>query len=239
MSVMAEADVTPHLVQQAADLFRGTWFHLQSDITLILTRRGTRPGDPAADLLFAYSFAACCHAIERTLESRGLSTFLPAAIGQPPWHSWSPPQSVGLPAWADDFAHLQSRPDAYQLCQDTVAAVELIADITTSAGMLLSYGEDKTAILLSSDCDRTQPGCVFWDDQNKPGFHIRNSITGQVHWAPIVDSYKHLGTITVAGATPEPEIRYRYAQGLAMLKPLRRKLFTDTGIPLQIRRTLL
>ncbi|CAE7717956.1 abcF4 [Symbiodinium sp. CCMP2592] len=238
MAVLSEAEVSPHLIQQTADLFRGSWFKLQGDSPLVLTRRGTRPGDPAADLLFAYSFAACCKAIDQALADKGLATAIPLVTAQPPWHTWEVPSTAGLPAWADDFTFLQSRPTSPQLCRDTVAAMELIAGITASTGMLLSYGEDKTAVLLSSDCNRDQT-MVSHDAQGKPGFSIRNPVTRQEHWAPIVDSYKHLGTIAVAGATPDVEIRYRHAQGLSTLKPLRRKLFSDSGVPIEVRRTLL
>ena len=239
MAVLADANVSAHLSAQVADLFRGSWFRLQGGTAVLLTKRGTRPGDPLADLLFAYSFAACCKAIDTALLKEGLHTTMPGPMDEPPWQGWSTPAWAGLPAWADDFVFMQADRSAVVLCQKTCRAVEKIAAIVTSAGMQLTYDVDKTASLLSADCPRPVEDLVLLSEETGFCMPIRNPITGATHNMPVVDSYKHLGSIVVSGATPDVEIHYRFAQAQGILKALKSRLFSNAGIPLATRRTLL
>ena len=111
MAVIADAKASPHLVARTADLFRGSWFRLQGETALQLTRRGTRPGDPLADLLFAYSFAACARAIEEALDRSGLATRLPIVVEAPPWHSWTAARSeIWLRAQSQRWRSSPTRP---------------------------------------------------------------------------------------------------------------------------------
>ncbi|CAE7242238.1 unnamed protein product, partial [Symbiodinium necroappetens] len=239
MVALAEAGVSDHLMAQTADLFRGSWFKLQGETTIWLTRRGTRPGDPLADLLFAFSFTACCRAIDDSLQSAGLQTSMPEVAMSPPWHSWEAPDTLGLPAWADDFVFLQADPSPVRLCQRTKAAVEVIAAKTTSVGMQLTYASDKTALLLSTEVTRPLDELVLLNEQGEPGMPVRDKVVALDNWLPVVDSYKHLGSIAVANTAPVTEVHYRFAQAQAVLRPLRRKLFGAGVIPLKLRTTLL
>ena len=58
---VAESGASGHLTALVTDLLRGTWFRLDgaaAAAALVLTERGSRPGDPLTDLLFAFSFSA-------------------------------------------------------------------------------------------------------------------------------------------------------------------------------------
>ncbi|CAE7942800.1 unnamed protein product, partial [Symbiodinium necroappetens] len=78
MAVLAESGVGPHMQAQVSDLFQGSWFRMDGAGPLVATRRGTRPEDPLADLLFAFSFTAYLRCAERALQAKGLSTQLDA-----------------------------------------------------------------------------------------------------------------------------------------------------------------
>ncbi|CAE7219920.1 Pol, partial [Symbiodinium sp. CCMP2456] len=54
-----------------------------------------RPGDPLADILFAFSFAAYLKAAEMALRAQGLETPVPRAEEATPWIHWPPVDSVG------------------------------------------------------------------------------------------------------------------------------------------------
>ena len=85
MSLLSEAGVNDHTVAVVADLFRGTWFRLESSDVLTGTRRGTRPGDPLEDLLFGFSFSGYLHIANLALAAKGLSTSVADALPPPPW----------------------------------------------------------------------------------------------------------------------------------------------------------
>ena len=105
--------------------------------------------------------------------------------------------------------------------------------------MQLSFAADKTAVLLCSACSREPRDGVVHNAQGCPVLVVHDEITRTDHHLQVVDSYRHLGTIAVANATPGPEIAFRAAQAKATLKPLRRRLFSAPDIPLATRRMLL
>ena len=226
-----------HLNAQISDLFRGCWFRLDRSGPLVLTRKGTRPGDPLADLLFGFLFSAFLRSAENALASQGLETFVPQAAGPLPLgHGVN---EIGCMAWVDDFAHLQSAKTSTILYDRVIKATGLLATHASAHGMQLTFAVDKSAVLLCSACSREPQGVLRRDADQQLGLYIQDDITKASHFLPVVDSYRHLGTIAVSNATPGPEIAFRYAKAQASLVPLRRKLFSNPVIPLGTRRTLL
>ena len=236
---LSEAGVGEHLRSQVADLLQGTWFRLDGCATLILTARGSRPGDPLADILFAFTFSAYLRAAENALRQQGLHTPLPPAGQQSPWNEWDMPSDMGCAAWADDYAQAQAASSTAVLCNQVVRAATTLAEHATAAGMQLTYAADKTAVMLSADNVLTAAHGIEWNAQGQPGFSVRNAILGSAHFLPIVASYKHLGGILTANGTPAADTQFRYAQAQSILRPLYSRLFSSQAVPLQIRRTML
>ena len=154
-------------------------------------------------------------------------------------HSWSAPDSPGLPSWADDFTFLQVADTPSDLCHKVTGATQLIVSHASSFGMELTFAVDKTACLLTSNCPRIIPGHTVADKEGRSCLQVVDEVADQAHLMPLVDSYPHLGCIAVANANPQPEIRYRYAQALSVLNPLRRQPFAASDIPLPLRRTFM
>ena len=239
LSALSEASTEAHLTSQIADLFRGSWFRLDNTGSLVLTRKGTRPGDPLADLLFGFAFSAYLKSAELALAKAGYVTAVPQLAGANVWEQWEPVSSIGCLAWADDYAHLQTAESQMDLHNRVVGATSILVTQASANGMQLSFAADKTAVLLCTACSREHRAGVLHDAQGRPVLVVRDAITQTDHYLQIVDSYRHLGTIAVANATPGPEIAFRAAQAKATLKPLRRRLFSAPDVPLSTRRTLL
>ena len=177
--------------------------------------------------------------VDAALLHKGLHTCMPCVTAPPPWHSWSAPDSPGLPSWADDFTFLQVADTPSDLCHKVTGATQLIVSHASSFGMELTFAVDKTACLLTSNCPRIIPGHTVADKEGRSCLQVVDEVADQAHLMPLVDSYPHLGCIAVANANPQPEIRYRYAQALSVLNPLRRQPFAASDIPLPLRRTFM
>ncbi|CAE7878516.1 PETs, partial [Symbiodinium microadriaticum] len=119
-----------------------------------LPAMGTRPGDPAADILFSLSFAAFLKSVEASLQEQGLAASPLPAAELPPWAQSPCEATVGFPAWADDFAHLQNAAAVCEILPRVQRSTQLIQERATSIGMVLTYATDKTAVMLP-------PGCCF------------------------------------------------------------------------------
>ena len=239
VALLDEAGVEEHLTALVSDLFRGTWFRLESSSTLTGTRRGTRPGDPLADLLFGFSFAGYLRSIDTTLAEAGLATTIPAAAESPPWWDWEPTTNTNHASWADDYVHLQLAEDQAQLVRHVLLSTRLHVEKASAVGMSLTFAKDKSAVLLSSRLDRS---CIFEASTNEVGdwgFPIRDSVSGITHFLPIVDSYRHLGGILTANHRPGVDLAFRVAQASSVAKPLRKRLFGSQSIPLSVRCTIL
>ena len=63
-----------HLQSIVSGLFKDSWFRLDAHSALVMARRGSRPGDPAADLLFSFRLSAYLRASEAALTVAGVST---------------------------------------------------------------------------------------------------------------------------------------------------------------------
>ena len=175
LCILRDAEVGPHLQSQIADLFRGSWFRLETDSVTMLTARGSRPGDPLADVLFAFTFGAYVRAVKQALQRYGLSTPVPHVAQSAPWHTWEPVQELGLPAWADDFTHLQVAVTSEDLLDRVVRSTELLVRQATCLGMILTFAVDKTATLLTSNCIRQGSRHVFQDDQGSDVLKVRDT----------------------------------------------------------------
>ena len=239
MALLAEANVSVHMQSVIADLFRGSWFRLEPETLLTATHRGSRPGDPLADLLFGFCLAGYLRSVEETLVARRLSTPVPEVPAAAPWHSWPPPATITHAAWADDYAHLQQADSPADLEPLVVQAVQVHLERASSVGMALTFAPDKTAVLLPLACSRAPMPCTADNPKGLPGFTVTDAITGTAHFLPIVDCYRHLGGIITANCAPAVDIAYRFSMATAVLRPLRRKLFANKGIPLTVRAVLL
>ena len=81
--LLEAAGVSSHSRALVTDLFQGTYFRLTCDSVLTLTRRGTRPGDPAADLLFAFTLSAYLESATKAMRTNGLLADVPTGASRP------------------------------------------------------------------------------------------------------------------------------------------------------------
>ena len=102
---------------------------------LTYTSRGTRPGDPTADILFSLSFAAFIRQTEQTLRDRGLESLPSAEVSAHPWAQAEPSATIGFPAWADDFAHLQNASHFPALLRRVGLSTQIVQERASAIGM--------------------------------------------------------------------------------------------------------
>ena len=206
---------------------------------LTYTSRGTRPGDPAADILFSLSFAAFIRQTEQTLIEQGLESLPSASTTVHPWAHAEQTETVGFPAWADDFAHLQNASQFHELLQRVRLSTQIVQERASAIGMKLTYAHDKTATLLPPGHDWTLHGAVRDEETEHVYVDILDRLTDTHHKLVIVQAYKHLGSILTSTGDPRPDLARKKARALSVVRPLGRRLFGNRAIPLDTRRLLL
>ena len=120
------AGVSSHSRALISDLFQGTYFRLTTGSVITLTRRGTRPGDPAADLLFAFTLSAYVKSAMSALAKHDLLATLPGEDCRPSFIPHQGPVSLHCPAWADDFFFPQMGPTFAALLDRVRGAAALL-----------------------------------------------------------------------------------------------------------------
>ena len=246
LAVLSDLGASEQVQAQIQDAMQGTWFRIDAHELLTWTRCGTRPGDPAADILFALSFSVFLHRVQCSLGEKELLPDLGSTPQDLEWtremeETASPhgPIILGAPAWADDFFLPQqgsSRPNL--LCR-TRRTMECTLALATSIGMKLTFASDKTAVLLPSGHDWTLLTGAVVDQAGYPGLEVEDPVTRETHVLPIVQTYKHLGGILTARTTTKPDILFRQSRAMSVIKPLRRQLFASAAVPIVVRRSLL
>ena len=71
LTALEQAEVPEYLQHLMADAMNDTWFVVKGSNVITQTRKGTRPGDSYADLLFAYTFAKLLKEVEQQMISIG------------------------------------------------------------------------------------------------------------------------------------------------------------------------
>ncbi|CAE7258117.1 unnamed protein product [Symbiodinium sp. CCMP2592] len=237
--ILAAAGVSAHTQALVRDMFRGTYFRLTKCSELTYTRRGSRPGDPAADLLFAFALSAYFRSALAALEAEGLAANIPHEATRPPFCPHQGPIDLHCPAWADDFLCPQTGQNYADLVNRARRAVQLLTEHASSLGMEVKFGTDKTAILLPAELLARHASLLDVDSEGALGLAFTDQITLIRHFVPAVHTYRHLGGILTSDSNPSPDLHYRFAQSMSTVKPLRRKLFGARRFDLKTRRMLL
>ena len=238
LSSLELANVTPHTIALISDLFRGTWFRMERDEVLTLTARGSRPGDPLADVLFAFSLSAYIRSCEDALLRSGLATALPPLRHSPLTTQLPCKVNLGFAAWADDMARLLAA-DTWTRLECAVAqTMQICVEHAASCGMSFAFAKHKTAVLLPAMTGRGR-GRKVVAGTRPDSFQIHNRVTGEFHHLEVVSVYRHLGSIVAADGSPALEIAHRKSLATGITRAHTARLFANTAFPLKVSRTLL
>ena len=176
LALLPSLKASPHLIGAVQDLYRGTWFKLSQSALLTITRRGTRPGDPAADAVFGLAMSALLHSIDHRLEHAQLLPTVPASQDPPPWATSPGPPKWGCPAWADDFVQPVDGASTADLLQRIQASVGIVSGCVSALGMRLTFDVEKTAALLPCWVNVQQPPIEQGEQEG--------------HYIPVQDSHQ-------------------------------------------------
>ena len=232
LSVLELAEVTPHVIATVSDLFRGTWFRLDRDAALIITARGSRPGDPLADILFAFTLSAYLKSCEGALQSKNLGVDLPALRSSPLHDSLPCKRGLGFASWADDLARLVSDCSYSALLSKVTRTMRVCAEHASAVSMVFVFSKQKTAVLLPPLTGRHRGRRAIEADVVCPEWLVvSNAVTGETHRLEVVHAYRHLGTIVTADALPSVEIAHRRSLALGVTRALASKLFSNPRFP--------
>ncbi|CAE6938018.1 unnamed protein product [Symbiodinium natans] len=228
----------PHLVKLVDSLLQATWFTMTLAPQLVMTFLGSRPGDSAADIFFAFGLTCYLDSTEALLRERGLC-WLPS----PPQKTlladdWAVAPDVTTAAWADDVVKFHATSSPQQLRDDMQVMAKTFLNRAASCGMRFSPGRDKTAFLVDR---RTRQS---WTALALPNhaldyIDIDFELGGESFRIPLVSAYCHLGGVVTESGSIDQELYVRNASARGVLRSLAHKLFANPAYDIGTRVALL
>ena len=228
-------DAPPHLAELSREFLESTWFQMRGDSKLVQTKRGSRPGDSYADLLFSF-------ALEKILKAavEQVATCFPDILvdwdgHRTPFRSSEPSHQLEpvMPIWADDVAMAfdDRDPDALISKCETIAMI--VFDRLRASGLQPNLSPGKSEILV----DVRGPGSLRVRRQ----IHLHDcklTIPSQVEerQLTVVGAYRHLGTWIQTGGGIAKEIKMRFAMAHDMVTRYRAQIFANRGMTIVRKR---
>ena len=237
LAEIPKAGATPHVQALVTDLLQGTYFRMDADLLTVLTKRGTRPGDPCADILFAFLLSGFTKAVDLAVERAGLGCEVPTLRTPPFVAGHLTESSMGFISWADDCLRPVQADARSAVERAAIATVQLTVEIGTTIGIDFTFDATKTCIMLPALPPTTRLKAL--EAPPPKSLCFRNRLTATEVEVEVVDVYKHLGCLLASNATPVIEIKHRFAHAHGILRPLAYRFFSARQYPLSTRRYIL
>ena len=226
--MLERARFPPHLVRILREVHQETWAVLPHLPQVIRTARGSRPGSPLADIIYAALMCDLHIEVHRLLEQHPAVCAGYKAIG-------ISPMAI---TWADDLAI----PLVMETNEDVLPVVKDILASTYKAferrGLLLNMSRGKTVAVLAYRGPRApsfRKATLLVED---PGTWVDLDCQRRV-WLHFGTSYKHLGSLFVPDGEIPHEISSRIGQAKVAYNSMRRILFGNRYISVKTRLQLL
>lgn len=231
-TALEDSDVPLYLHTQVRELLNSTWFVVPGSSKLTKARKGSRPGDSAADLLFTVAFKHLLARVQDRAEDLGMTSIPWSGEREPYSDELSQTFTVSLlgPVWADDLAVLLRHDRADQLVENVRQVTAHLFDVLTIAGMTPNLAKSKTEVYVVF----RGPGSV----------QVRRQLAEQdwqlAHpsvWHPepirLVGSYRHLGSWIQVGGKLCKELNCRFGVAHTTFSQYRGAIFANSALSLR------
>ena len=219
--------------QRVTDILSVTWFQIDKSPSLVRTGRGSRPGDPLADLLFGVVMAGVLRDVQSQFVRAKLSPSL-HTDGLLPGTERGESTSPAVGSWQDDAVFLIAAGSNSELFGQCRTAVRIVHTAFESRGLTVNYKQGKTELMVRPIGLGSQQ--IRQAIYAKPSFQL---VVLQETLPPLlvtlVPQYTHLGAVVEWAGRLAPDISRAVEGARAVGGPLRRHVFGNAAVPLPAR----
>eukprot|EP00438_Fugacium_kawagutii_P006388 Skav214721 [mRNA] locus=scaffold2250:240981:245369:- [translate_table: standard] len=240
-SALTQSHASEHLTYVIRAMHRFTWFVCEQERDRVaLTTRGSRPGDPIADVLFNLVMSRAMTQIEEKLREHDLLECFSLDKDKPmPFrcHGTIQTQFSGQ-AWVDDLIFMTSSSDPAVLCQKASQIVSIVQQELATMGieMNLARGKSEALIHLAGPGSRHLRRELHLEQGSMIKFE---DVEGRIQSLSTGHRYKYLGSILSIHGTCTADIKHRAAQTFATLKLVRQAIFKNPQTHPRVRSQVL
>ena len=225
--VLQRARFPPKLIQFLKELHTDTWSKLPHISTFLRTSRGSRPGSPLADAVYAalmmdlhieiYRLLEACEEVQKGFDSIGTTS---CAV-----------------TWADDLA-VPIVVESNELLVPTITNLTAkIYHAFENRGLLLNLGKGKTAAVLAFRGPFARSHRAQYLLHPHPGAQVQLR-GGRKVWLNFNCSYRHLGAIYVPDGEVVCEVQGRLGQARTAFLQMKRAVFGNRHLAIKTRMRL-
>eukprot|EP00438_Fugacium_kawagutii_P005837 Skav231067 [mRNA] locus=scaffold524:41617:47142:- [translate_table: standard] len=225
-TLLQELGVSPLLQKLLMDIHQETWFTLKHQFEVVVTRRGTRPGSPLADIIFhivMWDVARDLRAwLSRQTDLQAIAAECDVVI-EPIF-------------WSDDLAIPWASRHASALAAEMGRLMRVVRQLFHKRGFTLNMNKGKTSAILTFR-GKGAPACRQQ--------HLLTSMPSldcppdgdddDPLSLPLVSKYKHLGTYVTEDHSLDQELAVRIGMAQQMFSTLARPVLCNRHLPLSTR----
>lgn len=230
----ADMDTPPFLEGQVRELLNTTWFVVSGSEVFTEARKGSRPGDSVADLLFTIAFRHLLAKVSQELHECGVLLQLSWSGERRPFQ---PDGQMDMghhidvlgPVWADDLAVLMTAESSEVLLNNVQRAAGTLFDTLLLNGMQPNLGPSKTELLLELRGPNSTPlrKQIAMDE-----FQLTTTSRYLQDKVRIVGSYRHLGTWVQINGKLGKEMNCKAAIGHSTMTKYKAPIFANKAMHL-------
>ena len=216
---------SPHLRRLLSDALSNTWAATQGVQEVAATRRGSKAGEPLADIAFGMLMRRILQRVRDRMDERGLVARLPVHGATPfvPTDDVLPEmETVHDISYIDDASAYTWGPDPQAVIDNVKIIVAIYHDEFLRHGLQLNYaaGKSECLVALRGKGAKTVREQVFVDDKAM----LTVKFKAWTMLLRVVDAYKHLGGIVTSSGSQCRELLARmkamYAGVAALNRPV-------------------
>eukprot|EP00434_Breviolum_minutum_P040699 symbB.v1.2.036179.t1/scaffold5047.1/size31493/3 len=195
-TAVQEAGVSPFLAAHLTESMLYTWFQLPTDPGISQTRKGSRPGDNLADLLFSFSFKKILKSVMEELKAMEIDLSFETIADRNPYPYQQATNkeicfdSLG-PVWADDLAILIWDESPHRIIEKTAVVAQVLIDALAIRGMDANLDRGKTELIFDLRGHGAHEAKAKIFRHADPVIPVCSRLLGDI-FVRVVTSYKHL-----------------------------------------------
>lgn len=212
------------------DMFSGTHFSMQGLKEKTATMRGTRPGDPVADILFNMAFKLVVtdarHRINLSSDLQWFGSPQPSddvTSGAP-----IPDKGFAEITFVDDIAYAIHSTSADSVLSSLQTVASCLHDAAAARGLVINYqaGKTEAIIKLAGHGSKRTKHKVWHENFGRLPVLTEHGC----QYLRLVHSYKHLGSFVQDHAVIQMDLRYRNAQARKAYGQLSRPFYCKRNV---------
>ena len=231
MTATQDVDMPKYLQSQIREVLNTTWFLVPGCEVVTEARRGSRPGDSMADLLFTIAFRHLLAKVQSELRDYGVLTEMWWSGRKEPVATEDLLERMEVlgPIWADDLAVMLTADSSSLLLERVSHVAGVLIDFLLIHGMQPNLRPSKTEVFI----DLRGPGSVECRRQiHNDGYILMTASKHMQQPLRIVGSYKHLGTWVQTNGKLGKEIKCRLGTAHKTMTQYKGAIFANRGMKL-------